>query len=213
MTRKLLCVVTLVFGLTIAAAADTVIFSDFGPGNSYDTSTGWTLGGPNSPVCCQEIAMQFTPGTTINLKQIDLAAGWVLGTNSLTLQLAVDNNGASGTILETWTLGPMGSFGQNNPPLTAISVLNPLLQAGTVYDIVAIPADDEWAAWNLNDQGVNGQFLFSTDVGQTWNTTFGTLGAFDVIGGTTGGVPEPASLFLLGSGVAMLASKLKRTKK
>src|SRR5690348_3304833 len=62
MTRKLLCLFTLMLAMAVAAAADTVVFSDFGPGNSYDTSTGWTLGGPNSPVCCQEIAMQFTPG-------------------------------------------------------------------------------------------------------------------------------------------------------
>lgn len=213
MTRKVFCLLSLVLALAVGATASTVIFNDFGPGNSYDTSTGWTLGGPNSPVCCQEVAMQFTTSTALNLQQIDLAAGWVLGTNSLTLQLAVDNSGTPGTILESWTLGPMGVFGNNNPPLTALSVLHPLLSPGTVYDIVAIPANDEWAAWNLNDQGVNANFLFSTDNGNTWNTTFSTLGAFDVIGGSGPAVPEPASLLLLGSGIGLIASKLKRGKK
>jgi hypothetical protein len=198
--------------LPLAARADIVLVNTFGPGNSYNCCAGWTLGGANSIVGLQYIAMQFTDPVTTNLKQIDLAAGWVLGTNSLTLEIAVDNNNSPGTVLESWTLGPMGTFGNMNPPLTAVSVLNPLLMANTVYDVVAIPASDEWAAWNENDQNINGQFLFTTD-GTNWRVTSGTLGAYDVIGGGGATTPEPASMLLLGSGITLLASRLRRGRK
>jgi len=205
------CLLSLLI-LPLAARADVVLVNTFGPGNSYNCCSGWTLGGPNSIVGLQYIAMQFTDPVTTNLKQIDLAAGWVLGTNSLTLELAVDNNNSPGAVLESWTLGPLGPFGSVNPPLTAVSVLMPLLMAGTTYDVVAIPANDEWAAWNLNDQGFVGQFLFTQD-GTNWHTDNDVLGAYDVIGKGGATTPEPASMLLLGSGITLIASRLRRGRK
>jgi hypothetical protein len=151
--------------------------------------------------------MQFTPSVTTNLKRIDLAASFLGGeTNSLTLQLAVDNNNAPGAVLESWTLGPLGFFGDLNPPVNAISKLTPLLQAGVTYDVVAYAIGDEDAGWNLNNQGYNGNFLYTTD-GSHWQTSNDLLGAYDVIGAP---VPEPASALLLSTGMTLLAARLRR---
>ena len=65
----------------------------------------------------------------------------IAGTNSLTMAIAADNGGTPGAILETFTfVNQMGAFGSQNAPLTATSVLNPLLTAGTNYWILGLPA-------------------------------------------------------------------------
>jgi hypothetical protein len=62
MTRKALCLLSLLLALAVGAAASTVIFSDFGPGDSYNTGVGYTLAGPHSPNCCQSSAVKYEPG-------------------------------------------------------------------------------------------------------------------------------------------------------
>ena len=157
----LACSLFLAFALSMSARGDIVLYNNFGPGYSYNPNAGTSLFGPFSYDCihfgsCQIFGVQFTPLATASLEQIDLAASWLSGTNALTLELALDNNNTPGLILESWNLGPLGYFGQNNPPLTALSLRHPLLIAGVTYDIVAIPANDEEAAWMDNYYGLFG---------------------------------------------------------
>ena len=204
MTRKVLtafCVLLLIVSFSAFAAASTVVlFNDFGPGNSYNIHNGWIISGPASGQCCEIIAMQFTPAVDANLQQIDLAAGWISGTDSLTLQLAVDNNNIPGAVLESWTLVLL-EFLDPNPPIAATSVLNPLLKAGVTYDLVTIAANDEYASWNWNDQSVDGTALASYDGGNSWTAVPALLGAYDVIGTPAVVTPEPGSMILLGTGL------------
>ncbi len=198
MRRFLLAVLTLT-----APLGATVLYSDFGAGDSYNTATGWTLSNSGSPISTtQAVAAEFQPSVTATLDSIRVAAFWVSGTDSFTLELAADNSGAPGTILEGYTLTPTAS----TSILTATSLSNPTLSAGTNYWLIILPgAADTWGAWNENSQSVDG-VAFSTDNGTTWSPllTDGShpAPAFDVSG--TPDVPEPTSEALLLSGIGLL---------
>ena len=208
--QTLNCLLLVLCALSTLANAGTVLYSNFGPGYSYKTFVGYPEFGPLSAPCvqyglCQITGMQFTAPFTAALDRIDLAGGWISGMNSLTLQLAVDNNYTPGLILESWNLGPLGRFGDNNPPLTAISVFNPVLSAGVTYDIIALPANDWAAAWNDNDQGALGYVIWSLDNGKTWSSGIGTQGAFDVIA-----TPECGTVVTLSTGIIGVVGVLRR---
>ncbi len=107
--------------------------------------------------------------------------------------------------------GQMGALGNQNSPLVATSLLNPVLTAGTNYWIVASPAtpgSDTWAAWNINDQGAMGTELYSQDGGMTFKSRGSIqIGAFQILS-----VPEPGTISLLALGVAGIVGygKLRR---
>lgn len=196
--------------VSIPANADIVVFSTFGPNYEYDWHSAYHISGPQSECVqpaggCNNFSWQFTPAVTVPLEQIDLALVWHSGPNLLKLELTVDNNDNPGTVLETWTLGPLLGFG-DNPPLTALSVLHPQLIAGVKYDIVALPTDDQWAGWNLNDQGIFGYSLISRDYGASWELFGGPpLAAFDVVG-----TPECGTFVMLGSSLITVFGVLRR---
>lgn len=126
-----------------------------------------------------------------------------MGTNQVELWLMSDAGGAPGSIIESFSFtGAMGVLGQMNPPLTAVSVLRPELQAGTQYWLIAsAPAADTDAAWNLNNQGATGPLAFRWS-GGAWGITSDTQGAFRIQD-----IPEPGSFLLLLTGLGLLALK------
>ena len=75
---------------------------------------------------------------------------------------------------------------------------------------MASTPNDTWDAWNWNSIGDTGLVDFSFDGGATWNQAFGsTRYAFDVLVGG-GGVPEPGTFLMLGSGVLAAAGVIRR---
>jgi len=204
-------VVVIALGLaTLPAMADTA-FSDLGNPVNYNCCFGWTVGGQNSLVGLVEDANQFTSAVSGTVNQIDLGLGWVLGTNGATIQLWTSVNNLPGTLLGTGTVTGLPTFGTTSSQLVTASGNFGNITAGQQYFVVVLAESDEWAAWNVNNQNVNGLLLQNT--GNGWNSFPGeTLGAFDVLTGGQGQVPEPASLMLLGSGLLAFASKLRRKK-
>ncbi|SPP99681.1 exported hypothetical protein [Candidatus Sulfobium mesophilum] len=202
--------------LSTGVAQADILFNNFGAGDTYDTSFGWTVSGSTSQNPQFEPAMSFTPSTTAHLSSIDFVTSMLSGTNEVMLSLVNDSGGAPlGLALESWTfINQMGTLGSNPSVLTADSVVHPLLDVGTTYWLVASPpVSDTWAGWNFNSIGDTGTVLFSLDGGAGW----GTLGYTEPI--TRGvfrvnstAVPEPSTFLLLGAGLAGVGLLRRRFK-
>ncbi len=180
-----------------------IVYSNFGPGDSYNSGAGWTIGHPDLRM---DQGHAFTPVSSFTLGQIDFALGLASGTNQAELWLMSDAGGEPGSVIESFSFtGTMGAFGDLNPPLSATSVLQPELLAGVQYWIIAsAPVEDTWAAWNLNDQGATGLHA-SRQFGGAWAlTSDDALGAFRI---QDAAIPEPGTFLLLLGGLGLLVCR------
>lgn len=194
---------------SVPAMAD-IAYSNLGSPVNYNCCSGWTIGGPNSPVGLVNDAEQFTSATTGNVSQIDVGVGWVTGgSNDATVQLWTSVNDLPGVMLSSTLVTNLPTFGQSSNALgTATGSLGAVV-AGQQYFVVIMADPAAWEAWNMNSTGATGLLL--QDSGNGWNSFPGqTDGAFDVITGGNTGVPEPGTLVMLGSGVLAAAGAFRR---
>jgi hypothetical protein len=176
------------------------IFSTLGPGDTYDVSSGYTIGMPD---WSQGNQFSFTGSTSYSLDTIELAAGYVRGTNQIDVFLMSDALGQPGGIIETFTFtNTMGTFGLSNPLLVGNSVLQPILNPNTNYWLIAsAPNSDTWAAWNVSSPGINGIHASRQGTG-SWTITTDTEMAAFRISGTP--IPAPGVFVLGGMGLGMV---------
>lgn len=186
--------------------ASTVIFSDFGPGGTYDPNVGFVISGELSPTFTYVTwGMPFTPSGEFLLSQIDIAlATFPESTLPVIVTLNADNAGTPGSALMTWTVTDLPPSGTccSAAMLEASSPL--LLSAGTQYWVVAVPQSAEtFAEWNGNSIGVTGTAAMQNTPGGSWIfTNLYPLGAFAVSGIP---LPEPANGRLAGASLILIA--------
>jgi hypothetical protein len=199
-----------------AIAPASVIFTNFGAGHSYDTTGGNPIGNAFDGSNYAE-GDTFTPAASATFGSVQVALSCSFGcpaAENFTIAVSSDAGGGPGALIESFnfpatTLGPLGT---NNVPVTAASILKPLLTAGTPYWITVTSSLSYSIAWNWNLTGDTADQAISIDGGSSWFSPSGlTPGAFEVNSATTSPVPEPNAGLMISGGL-LIGLRCRRSK-
>lgn len=189
--------------LVPAPAHADVIYSNLGPGNSYDPYYGFALTAPNNVYgwpTVNSLGFQFQVTGSYSLNQI-IAPLFTdePSTPSASFDLSVqrDNGGLPGSVIETLHFDgslPAGSI-QNQQTLTLSSVSHPTIGPGT-YWLMASPLSAPYPIiWQANSAGVTALRWFSLN--SQSSISIYTQAAFELTGTPTSvSPPEPFSMFI-----------------
>ena len=127
-------------------------------GSEHDCCVGWTVSGARSQVGANIYsAMAFTPNANYAVARIDLAAGYVSGSNGVVITLNDDQGGVPGNIIHTWRLTNIPTFGTCCTLESVPGAPQAVITGGVQYWIVERALlRDTWDAWNYNDTGATG---------------------------------------------------------
>jgi hypothetical protein len=210
-TCPLLCAVlaALILSARPAARAD-VIYSTFGPGDSYNADMGQIFAGPDFSAGRLSIAVLFGSPADYTLDSVDAAMVYSAGADTVRFSIISDNNDQpTGTILVMDTL-----YGvlQDSPalvhwiPSTSVS-----LRRDTAYWFVVEGIQDFFGAWQQNDQRLTG--IGSVDRGSGWTRFHDLVPAYRLSGTPIPGafpVPEPGALAFLLIAVGMISRTVRK---
>lgn len=175
---------TLLLSLALGAAANaSIIYNTYGPGDTFNVSTGWQVS-PN-----QSVATPFNVATTSTLTSVKLS---LFSFANYTVSLAVGGAVAPGSTLASWNV-----IGGGTVTLTPSSTT--VLTAGDYY-IVAESNDP--GAWNFNSIGNSGPFSYTS--GGNWLPNNDTTSVMRI---EAEAVPEPATMVALAGGVLALVRR------
>jgi hypothetical protein len=126
------------------------------PKGAYWCCEGFTITGPTAISGFPEFwsAAAFTPTANHTVIKIEVAAGYVEGTNGLVLALYNDASGVPGTLIKAFSVSNLPNFGSCCTVVSATDKAGVAVTAGTQYWVVLKTNSKEsntYAAWNVND--------------------------------------------------------------
>jgi hypothetical protein len=192
-------------------------YNNFGPGDTYDASTGHGIdGGDFAPFTPRISGSRFESAATGQLAVIRIALHHVFhappGVNLVDIRLhATDAAGELGPVIASFTRSGLPDFGTLDPPETIVNS-DPavILTAGTRYWIMVAPGDSTTqAVWNWNTTGAADRFATSTNFGLSYSYFENRVGALRV---ELISIPEPATLTAIAIGLAALACWRRRKR-
>lgn len=163
----------------------TAIFSNVGlayPKGLYFCCYGSTVSGPTSAVgAAYSVALQITPASDIDAKEIDAGIGWAGGTNSVDLAIYDDAGGVPGNMISSGKATGLGTFG--DCCTMAVAKVKASLKGGTPYWVVASAEGNTWDAWAFNSTDETDVLNAAYNGGSGWSPA-GAVPApsFQVIG-------------------------------
>jgi hypothetical protein len=203
--------------------ADTVLFSDLGPGGSYLQNQYYQVNGSsffqNSGSQAWADLFTVAGSGTDTVSEINIAAGLAQGgpTSTFYASIWTDESGAPGAQVA----GAYWTFSNTTAPgaLVSITGISGVSLTGAAdYFMVLGPlnlTEDGLLGWYGNNQGYFGDLQNSSSGGATWHDIGSPgspfeSGAFDVLGSSIASIPEPSTLNVLGAGIALLALRKRR---
>lgn len=199
--------------LASQSAGATVIYSNFGPGNSYQGCCGFIVGGSTGGwggLYMQ--AAEFRAPIYASLDQIDVALSNMGGSDTALVGIWTRSAGGHpGYNLGSWMVTGIPAYGStSNSPMTVSGISGITLAGGAHYYVSVSPVsnnDDSKNGWNFNSIGATGNT--QANYGWGWSSSgVGTATAFDVMGTP---VPEPGTIALMIGGFAG-AMRLRRRR-
>ena len=207
--RSTLVVQAGLFLVLLPSVSLAAIFTNFGPGQTYNQAVGNIAGNDFVGDNLAE-GDTFTPTASAQFGSIGIALSCEIAScpDLFTVDLTSDSGSDSpGMVLESFTssgltLGPLGGM---NTPIQFIASGTPVvLTAGKQYWITLSTDLNNSIAWNLNSTGDVSDQAISGDGGATYFSPSGlTPGAYQ-INAATAAVPEPNMSVLLAMGIGVL---------
>ncbi len=205
MKRLVLAVGVLTLTLFCGNAHAAFVFSNFGPGDTFNTNSAHSLDNIHVP------GMKFTATGGGTLSQINLALSSIGGSTAVTVEFYADNANTIGTLLASGSTTTNGLFGDAHPPSVAPMTATTIV-SGTDYWVVAKSASP-FNDWNFTSPATFGRVALSNNGGASYSYANNAIqSAFSVEAAPANAVPEPSSLALLSLGGLAFVRKLRRSK-
>lgn len=144
-----------------SSTSPLVIYTNLGPGRSFDATQGWTINGYlGSGIGRQAISQQFSPGKSTRFGSAEVALSRFSGPGRVDVYLQQDASGLPGAVIEKIPLAGLRS----TPRLfTATSTRMPCLVKGERYWLSVVAAAPRvLAGWQWNSSGDTSSVAFAS---------------------------------------------------
>jgi hypothetical protein len=161
------------------------IYSNLGTKNMvYNGNAGNGIVGKNAGQLFPEaVANAFTPTADHVVQAVQVALGYISGTNAVEVALTEDINGNPGKALHIWRLINLPNFGECCALQTLVDKAGIPVKAKTQYWVVVAPDldSDTYTVWDNNINNLSG--TWDNNTGSGWNgESYQTLNAYAVYG-------------------------------
>lgn len=207
--RRCVAVVLIAGAAGSSAAAGEVVYDTFGPGDAFDTGTGYVVAGdavPYAPGEGQTHGVRFRSALSGRLERIDAAIQLISGANAVSMELwSSDVDGNVGSMIASW--GLVDAMAPSGDPGAIVSfetgVGGPTLAADERYWLIPRAVGDTDASWMFGAGG-SGPFVWERPDGARVYSRSELPAARVIVA-----VPAPAGAPVL-AGVLAFAARRRR---